>query len=243
MAASLVLVAASCVLGSARPGRAATQVFATSGTELSTFGPGTESSFRMAPGSTLSLETDANGDGVPGDVTVAASHFVFQGEFARGFFGSSGTFTVDLVAELQGGLGIGVFYPGSLDLVEIQWTQPASFLIYGTILCSGLSCPFAADTVWDYEILFASTNTQLLSSLDLGRWSVFQNYFQWEPTICDGSSCPPADPWLETALYPPPDQQVFQYMRLQGGPVPEPSALLLLLAVLPSFAIRRITSP
>lgn len=242
LAAALAIAAGAAAVAGAAPARAATIVFDTSETEMVTVGSGSAFDLVMAPGSTLTLQTDANGDGVEGDMTVAASHFVLLGTFGRGFGGGLGTFTVNATAEITGGAGTGVYSGGSL--AAIQWSEAASFSIGGTIACSGADCPFTPDTVLPFETLYASTGSTALPLVDLGFWNVTEGYFSFFPLICAEPPCPiPNDERLEVARYLPlPDGEWFQTLYLRGKPVPEPFAGLLAVGVLAAIALRHSAS-
>jgi len=186
----------------------------------------------LLPSSTLTLEFDANDDGVAGDVTVAASRFAIQGTFA---IGNLIVVSTDFVAELTGGAGV-------LANDVIDWVTPASYSITGTWQCAGSACDLVghpANVPLSYADFLITTQSAQINSIPLLYWwlnatapgslDVF--------TDCIEPTCIKVGP-IDTTV----SLQVGTWttaLDLHGQAVPEPSVALLIAAGLLLRALRR----
>ena len=138
-----VVVLGLCALAVSPASRAATIVYDLAGTtinESSTLAPSGVFTNPVGPGSSLTLDFDANADGVTGDVTIAASHIVLQ--HTDNFFGGStpyGSLTFDAVAQLVGGHGQ-LMSGGPCYYDCIDWDTSATYSTTGTVTCFGPIC-------------------------------------------------------------------------------------------------------
>lgn len=197
----------------------------------------------FAPGSTLTLEFDSNGDGMRGDVTIVASDLRVRAAFPE--FREGLSITTDIVGELTGGVGTIIDYGDDYPWDEwISWSAPASYSVTGTWECFGPWCEangFATGEPLPYEELLAIHAATVVPSISLGSWQLYggaQNSFA---SVCQDDYPPAchvfaaletevgADPW-STGMW------------LRGRAVPEPSATLVVAAALAALALRRGTS-
>jgi hypothetical protein len=203
----------------------------------------------LSPGSTLTLELDANGDGTANDATVVASRFLVR-EIFPAFGGAEDaygqgvglTLTSDLVFEVSGGLGVP--YGGDAWIPpHIEWLEPASFSASGTFRCSGPGCMnvllLAEGVDHPYSELLRFLGAVPVSAVHLAMWA-----FDWDdPTAiertCDsvhGRTCAEMFP-VTTLSYVP--YEPVSVLSIRGRAVPEPGTLLLSALGPLALALRR----
>jgi hypothetical protein len=186
---------------------------------------GASATAQFASGSSLTLEWDANGDGVLGDVTVVTSRLITHSVYDSTDFGP---ITKDSIGVIQGGLGsLTTLGPYSY----IHWTTDATYSVSGTVSLNG-SAP---------EPLVPST-----AGVSLLDWAWFTPFVpnllttQWfAPCIaeCTGGYAIVVNESDLTATLGPPGTESFRfYLR----PVPEPDASLLGTAALALLALVRL---
>ena len=133
------------ILFAAGPSRAASVVYDIAGDrsgipsdQTGSF-DGASATAQFAPGSSITLEFDANGDGVLGDVTVVASRLITHSVYQTVEWGP---ITKDSIGVIQGGLG-------SLTTLGpytyLHWTADATYSVSGTFsLEDGVQAPLVA---------------------------------------------------------------------------------------------------
>jgi len=235
--AAFALAIGAIVLAGPGTSRGATVVYDVSGsselrtrTGFSPNPPGYESA-PFAPGSTLTLELDANGDATSGDVTIAASEFLIQGTISAG---GLSYLTVDAVGSLTGGLG-------TLTGSTIEWLEPASYDVDGTLQCFGIVCDVTGVPVGvplPYATLYSLLEAAPVIEVSLGFWaSDTTGRFEFVPALdCGGSLCNQLG--MDTARYLSSGEWA-QALWLSGVPVPEPSLALLVSGALLALALGR----
>ncbi|MFI5317106.1 MAG: hypothetical protein ACHQ6T_15500 [Myxococcota bacterium] len=191
-----------------------------------------------APGSSLTLDLDANGDGNSGDVTVVDAAMLIQGNLVPPDVPGYGSLDADFVFGLSGGLG-------QIVGDAVLWSTPASYVVGGNVTCSGQICGFFGwqpGTPHTYADLLADGGGGITAqtSLALGVWNWLnggQSLSYCIPSLdiahdfCGGllvtSRLPNTDPpeWADGIV-------------LAGVAIPEPAPFLLLVPALLALALR-----
>ncbi|MFI5315207.1 MAG: hypothetical protein ACHQ6T_05880 [Myxococcota bacterium] len=96
----------------------------------------------FAPGSSITLEWDANGDGVPGDVTVVTSRLITHSVYDT----SDGPIEKDSVGVIQGGLASLNPAPAPYAGPYLHWTTDATYSVSGTYSSYGEQAPLVPST-------------------------------------------------------------------------------------------------
>jgi hypothetical protein len=107
----------------------------------------------FSAGSSLTLETDANGDGVSGDYTVAASHFVIEGSHRNPIsdLGAGETgLTWEIVGVLSGGTGHLEDY-FEIWMLSFMGLEPIESVSLGSWRCRSLRGR-SSDTMRRHEV-------------------------------------------------------------------------------------------
>lgn len=95
--------------------------------------PGDQSFAPLLPGSSLTLEFDANGDGVSGDVTIASSQFLTHETVELGV----ATIVIDTEGRLAAGAGaFGTIPIDGLPSPALVWNTVPSFSMHTAATCS-----------------------------------------------------------------------------------------------------------
>ena len=193
----------------------------------------------VGPGSSLTLDFDANGDGVAGDVTIAASHIVLQGTDNL-FAGSTpyGSLTFDAVAQLVGGHGQVVgceFGVGGC----IDWDSTATtYSTTGTEICFGAICnllgangepegvplPYSVYAEFMKAIGYADVPNRLAPNLaGVERWG-FTPDFGTRVSICGPDPYCEGGPQNRVTIAQTASYNAF-WLDLEMQAVPEPMSL------------------
>jgi hypothetical protein len=126
----------------------------------------------LRPGSTLTLELDANGDGLEGDPTIAGSLMQIELESAQ-LAGTPLAFTIteNLELEIWGGGGFRFGGPGQYSEEGIDWSLPAQYAISGTFRCEGPGCALVG-LLDGAEVPYGPpfVNIETVGELQLGVW-------------------------------------------------------------------------
>jgi hypothetical protein len=166
----------------------------------------------FAPGSSLTLEFDANGDGVPGDVTVVTSRLVTHSVYDTPDFGA---ITKDSVGVIQGGLA--TLSPAPYDGQYLHWTSAATYSVSGTYTVDGEQASLVPSST-PISLLDWALVTPFNQDLRTALWyapcvaectplsSIFLGQSDFDATFGIGGS---------------------ESFRFYLRPVPEPAALLL----------------
>ena len=223
-----VLVGVVGLLAVANTPRAALLVFDVSGTgsvnEISGFAP-PPGYFISAfgPGSSVSVETDTNGDSIVGDVSLLGGTLNTSRFFELGALGAIST---NSVAFMTGG-------EGALIGGGIVWSSPTSFSEVGTFRCFGAICENGVDHPIGGWLALMSIEPPT-DPTPLGRWDLDAAM----STILGSSRAISA----LGAAGSPASWYLFGSNDL-GFPVPEPGAFALVLIGLGGLALRRCKGP
>jgi len=189
---------------------------------VSSLVPNPPGTILFGAGSSLTIETDTNQDGVIGDVTLVGGTLKIVGSLSLGAYGS---FSFDMEGSESGATG-------SLSGNQILWATPASIQTSpaGTFECGGAVCGLMGrtqGTVYPISVFFgfnASDGGTLLSSAPLGTWKMSgpldQILGSSRQTIALGGATPPPGQGLPSEWY--------AFGRQDLGFVPEPGASALL---------------
>ncbi|MFI5317683.1 MAG: hypothetical protein ACHQ6T_18415 [Myxococcota bacterium] len=189
-----------------------------------------------APGSSLTLDLDANGDGNSGDVTVVDAAMLIKGDLIDpAWLSTYGSVDADFVLRLSGGLG-----QASFPDLYVQWSTPASYVVGGNVTCSGPICGvfgWQPGTPHTYADLLADgAGLTAPTSLALGVWNLGnggQTFSYCAPSLDTEFGCRnllvtsrvPSGAWVDAIV-------------LAGVAIPEPAPFLLLAPALLALALR-----
>jgi hypothetical protein len=211
----------------------------------------------VAPGSSLTLDFDANADGVAGDVTIVSGQIVLQytdNLFVSPF--SYGSLTFNTVAQLSGGhgqvrRGLPADYSDFID-----WDTGASYSITGTVTCLGAICSLFGSSgkpegvpfpYADYEQFQEAIGMDLQTELQTFTWAMDPNTFASLGYFClqgVGSTGPGCygSYVLRSPFYTgfASDGSAATWLNFEMHAVPEPAAFASLGVALALFAFRRL---
>jgi hypothetical protein len=179
----------------------------------------------FAPGSSITLEFDANGDGVPGDVTVVTSRLITHSVYNTF---DLGPITKDSVGVIQGGLAS--LNPAPYNSQYLHWTTDATYSVSGTYSSYGEQAPlvpfttpislldWALITPFDQNLLTALWFAPCIAECT-GGYAIVVPHSDFDATFGGGGS---------------------ESFRFYLRPVPEPEASLLGWAGLAVLALLRM---
>lgn len=180
----------------------------------------------FSAGSYMTINTDANGDLVEGDVSNFGGVFNIIGTTPLGALGSIST---DVVVTAYGG-------GGTLSGSQILWSTPVGLNSTGTFSCAGAICGiFGLTPGAPYPIagLAALTGAVPVNPVDFGTWTLAGDLSSilssTNAVITLGGPTPPPGPGLPSQWY------TFAGPQL----VPEPGVLALMVLGLGALALRR----
>jgi PEP-CTERM motif len=183
----------------------------------------------FATGSTVSVETDTNGDGIlgqAGDVSFLTGSLHIAGTTDLGAYG---TFLSDVTVAMSGG-------QGTLSGEDILWYSSVGTNIAstGTFGCTGAICGLIGITegvvypISVYDAFVAAQGVTALSNINLGFWNISSG------NILGSSMAVTA----VTAAGGPASWYLFGNNNLGPAPVPEPGTFALVLLGIGGLALR-----